>query len=134
MSANAAYNGAIDVDDGGGFDNVCGTDSIDPSFSVEQLETTEHCQTVGGRKRINGLLDATISISGYLDQSDAGQAALISAFLNKTSILVRWRPDGTNGWEFNANVSQFDPTAAVDGRADVSFTLELNDGVLTSVP
>lgn len=76
-------------------------------------------------KRIQGLKDATWSLSGFYDQADTnGQIAIRSAWLNDSDLYIQVLPDGTNGFKQKVKVSSFETSAAVDGAVEVSIDLE----------
>lgn len=85
-------------------------------------------------RRIQGLKDATYSLSGYYNGADtAGQGALRGSWLNDSPVFVQFLPDGTTGFQQEVKVSTFEVSAAVDGAQEVSIELEGN-GPITAVP
>lgn len=82
-------------------------------------------------RRIQGLKDATYSLSGYYDPTDtAGQVAIRSAWLNDTALHVQILPTGATGasagFKQEVKVSSFEVSASADGSAEVSIELEGN--------
>lgn len=81
-------------------------------------------------RRIQGLKDATYSLSGFYSADTAGgQAALRSSWLNDTPVFIRFLPDGTTGFQQEVKVSSYEVSAAVDGTIDVSIELEGNGAI-----
>lgn len=81
-------------------------------------------------KRLQGLKDASYSLSGYYNPTDTnGQAAIRSAYLNDTPLFVQFLPDGTTGFKQEVKVASFEVSAGVDGQVEVSIELEGSDAI-----
>jgi predicted secreted protein len=104
--------------------------------SMSQSGNNQDVSTFGSAwiRRIQGLKDATYSLSGFYNPSDAdGQAALRAAWLGDAPITVQFLPDGTTGFQQSVRVSTYEVSASVDGVQEVSIELE-GDGAISAVP
>jgi len=98
----------------------------------ENLDITEFGDSY--RQRIQGIKDASYSLSGFWDKDDTnGQVAIRAAWSGDTAIYIQFLVDGTNGWYQQCKVSQFNINAAVDGVVEISIDLE-GTGAITDVP
>jgi predicted secreted protein len=76
-------------------------------------------------RRILGLKDATYELSGFRNPSDTnGQEAILDAFLNDTTLHVKFLGDGASGFQQEVKVASFEESSAVDGTVEVSIELE----------
>jgi predicted secreted protein len=117
---------------GGTYNTVAGLN--DGSMSCEG--DNQDISTFGTNwiKRIQGLKDASYSLSGFYDPTDTnGQVRIFSAWLNDTALFVKFLADGTNGFKQEVKVSSFEMSSAVDGVVEVSIELEGTD-TITAVP
>ena len=104
--------------------------------SISQSGNNQDVSTFGSDwiRRIQGLKDASYSLSGYYDGADAsGQVALRSAWLNDSPVFVQFLPDGSTGFQQEVKVSTYEVSASVEGAQEVSIELEGN-GPITAVP
>lgn len=63
-------------------------------------------------RRIQGLKDASYSLSGFYNPTDAaGQTLLRTSWLNDTPLFVQSLPDGTTGFQQEVKVSTFEVSA-----------------------
>lgn len=95
--------------------------------SISQSGNNQDVSTFGSdwMVRIQGLRDASYSLSGYYDAADAaGQVAIRSAWLNDTPVFVQFLPDGSTGFQQEVKVSTYEVSASVDGAQEVSIELE----------
>lgn len=103
--------------------------------SMSQSGNNQDVSTFGSDwiKRIQGLKDATYSLSGFYNGGDTnGQKALRDAWLGDDPIFVQFLPDGTTGFKQAVKVSSYEVSASVDGVQEVSIELE-GDGPISSV-
>lgn len=103
--------------------------------SMSQSGNNQDVSTFGSQwiRRIQGLKDASYSLSGFYNAGDAdGQVALRSAWLTDSPLFVQFLPDGGNGFAQQVRVSTFEVSASVDGVQEVSIELE-GDGPITAV-
>lgn len=84
-------------------------------------------------KRIQGLKDASYSLSGFRSTGDnTGQEAVLDALLADTVLYVKFLGDGTAGFKQEVKVSSFEESSSVDGVVEVSIELE-GSGTITRV-
>ena len=111
-----------------GSTEICGINTATFDPVLDQLDITAFCND-GTRAFIGGLSGATITLSGDYVPADAGQAALVAAWKNKTLLTTTAQPkflvDGTNGFKGDAYVSAFSIGATVEGKVTSSYTLQL---------
>lgn len=107
----------------GAYNDVTGMKSISMNQSGENLDVTT--MTASYIARIQGLKDATYSLSGNWEPTDTnGQVAIRNAWLNDSELWVQILPDGSTGFKQQVRVSAFTIEIAVDGVASVSIELE----------
>lgn len=75
------------------------------------------------KRRILGLKDMPLVLSGNWVPGDTAQAAMKTAWGDGTSMYVQILPDGTNGFEIEYKVTDMEFPNEVDGKAQVTFTL-----------
>ena len=81
--------------------------------------------------RLQGLKDATYSLSGFYNPTDAnGQVAIRNAWLNDTPLFVQFLPNGTAGFRQEVRVSSYEVSASADGAQEVSIELEGNGAIV----
>lgn len=93
--------------------------------SLETVDTTSFGNN--NRTRIPSIKEANGSFTGSFDDADTAQAAIITAFENGTFVGLRLYV-GTAKY-FNvgsAIITGYNPTMAVDGKADIEYTFEAN--------
>lgn len=89
----------------------------------------------GWHKRLQGLKDASYSLSGFFMTTDAsGQTALRTAFVNGTDLFAQFMIDGTTGNMFKQQVfvNNYAVSASVDGTVDLSIGMEGHDSITIS--
>jgi len=80
--------------------------------------------------RIQGLMDAKITLAGNYDTADTlGQVALRTAFLAGTAITLVVLPNGTNGFSTSGFISKFTVSSDVAKENDLSIDFEGSGGV-----
>lgn len=104
---------------------VTGINSIEYSPSIEHLETTDFSDTTGAKKRITGLKDGTLSMSGDYE-TGTGPDLVRSSFESGADIWVRIAPNGTTGFKVPCKVKDWKLSLSVEGKAEVSFSLVFN--------
>jgi predicted secreted protein len=128
--ANAGYLVGISVsDDDTSYDAVGGANNCSQNMSAAMLEVTEYGDTA--MKRIAGLFDSPISISGHRKYADAGQAALVAAHIGRTPIWVKRLHNGTNGYKVQCLVANFNEAGGVGETA--TFDAQLQSTGLVAV-
>lgn len=81
-------------------------------------------------RRLQGLKDASYSLGGFYNPTDAdGQMAIRSAWADDTPLHVRFLPDGATGFQQEVKVSSFEVSASADGVVELSIDLEGHDAV-----
>lgn len=114
---------SVSTSETGNFSPV--SDLNDASMSMEG--DNQDISTFGSDyiKRLQGLKDASYSLSGFYDPTDTnGQVAIRSAFLDDSTLFVRFLPDGSTGFQQEVKVSSFEVSASADGVIEVSIDLE----------
>lgn len=109
-----------------------GIKSADFPLNVDMLDTTDFADGTF-RKKIQGLQNFNVTLSGDYEPADAGYIVVRDAFVAGTTVFVRILFDGTNGFESEFQVASISPSATVEGLATVSVSLE-STGALTVVP
>lgn len=129
--ANAAYLVDIEVSaDDSSYDVVGGANNCSQNLTRALLDVTAYGDTA--IKRIAGLFDTPVTISGHRDHADDGQAAIIAAWLAGTPIWVRRLHNGTNGYKVQCLVASFNQAGGVAETA--TFDAQLSStGVVAAV-
>ena len=99
--------------------NYCNNVSF--SHSLELLDTTEFLDN--NRDKIGGLFDATLTISGDYDGTDAGQAKLEDRSYDGNTIYIKYFMNGSQNFKAAYKVESFEISADVGGK--VTFTANL---------
>jgi len=93
--------------------------------SLETVDTTSFGNN--NRTRIPSIKDATGSFTGSFDDSDTAQSALITAFENGTFVGLRLYVGTAKYFNIgSAVITGYNPTMAVDGKADIEYAFESN--------
>lgn len=93
--------------------------------SLETVDTTSFGNN--NRTRIPSIKDATGSFTGSFDDADTAQSALITAFENGTFVGLRLYVGTAKYFNIgSAVITGYNPTMAVDGKADIEYTFESN--------
>jgi len=116
-----------------GTNDIAGINSITFDPVADQLDVTDF-DSACNREFIPGLRSATLTIAGDYEPTDTnGQAVLVAASLAGTLLTSTTKPvftvDGTNGFTADAYVSGFSLNTAVEGKATVTYTLQLTGAV-----
>jgi predicted secreted protein len=139
MAAIAGSDTTIQVNTGSGLVNLTGIDSITLNDGKELYDITQFNQADSNRRRLAGLDDFTIDLSGHLDDNGSGTDLAAAQKFIRTSkgtgvdipIQILW--DGTVGFSANVKCSAFNIDAPIDGRVGLSITLEGNSAI-TEIP
>lgn len=116
-------------------DEIDGINSVKYSPSVNLLDITDFKDTSGAKKKLAGLKDGTISLSGDFEPADAPQLLAMNS-LGSPSLWAscHFNPSGavgTKGFQVEVLVASFELGAEVDGK--VPFTCELQFNGLPNV-
>jgi len=116
-----------------GTNDVAGINSITFDPVLDQLDTTDF-DSNGNREFIPGLKSGTITLAGDYEPTDTnGQVVLVNAYSNSTLLTTTTKPaftvDGTNGFSADAYVSSFSVNPTVEGKATVTYTLQLTGAI-----
>jgi len=134
MASIAAHGAAVSVattDVNGGANLLGQLKEFTVKDSATVLDITDFADTSGYKKRMTGLRDVTISLSGDYSQADAPQA-LMRAVIGAT-LYVTVLPDGTNGFSYPCIVESYETKASVDGLVEISISL-LGNGARVAKP
>lgn len=104
-------------------DLIDGIKDFAPKDARTMLETTDFLDTSGAKTRIAGLLDASGTLSGDYEQSDAPQALLRTSYASGATVYITLLADGTNGFTYPMLVESYDVKASVDGIVEFSASL-----------
>lgn len=112
---------------------VAGINDVDSPFDADNIEVTVFGDDF--TKRIQGLKDASWSLSGFYEPTDTnGQVAIRTAWKNDTALYIEVSYDGgTTKFDQQVKVSGFNPSAGVDGAVEISIDLE-GTGDVTITP
>lgn len=106
------------------YSTVAEINDVDTPFEADNIDTT----TFGDSyiERIQGLKDASWSMSGFYDPTDTnGQVAIRSAWAGDTSLYAKVSYDGgSTTFKQQVKVASFGISASVDGAVEVSIDLE----------
>ncbi len=79
------------------------------------------------RLRIPSIKDATGSFTGSFADDDTAQSSIITAFENGTFVGLRLYVGTAKYFNIgSAVITGYNPTMAVDGKADIEYTFEAN--------
>lgn len=109
---------------------VGGANSCSQNLTRALLEVTEYGDTA--MKRIAGLFDTPMTVSGHRKYADAGQAALLTAFLAGTPVWMRRLHNGTNGFKVQCLVGSFNEGGGVGETATFDCQLQ-STGLVAAV-
>lgn len=100
--------------------------SLDGSMSP--VEVTNFGETWDSY--VPSVRNATGSFSGNREQSDAGQAALVNAFLGGSAMILRLYENSTKYWLVGtAYITGMSPTVGVKGKGEMSFNFQASGPV-----
>lgn len=103
---------------------VGGTKSVTANDSINMLDTSAFGDA-GLRRRIGGLRDGTLAISGDHEATDTGWGYILDGFLGDDDVYVQFVYDGSNGYEYECIVENLSLSASVDGLIETSATLHV---------
>ena len=124
MAAIVAHTASVSVaatDVNGGANLLGGLKDFSVKDSATMLEITDFADTSGAKKRLAGLKDVAISLSGDYSQADAPQVLLRA--VAGTTLYVTVLPDGTNGYSYPMIVSDYEVKGSVDGLVEISISM-----------
>ncbi len=75
--------------------------------------------------KILGLKSGTITLSGFKDAGDAGQAILDAALISGADVFVRLLFDAVAGFEIVCKVAGTDIAPAIDDVVPITYNLEI---------
>jgi len=104
------------------FTAIGGTKSVDLSDSTNMLDTTAF-NDGRLRRRLAGLRDESLSLSGQHEAVDVGWLHVLDALLGGSEVFVQFVYDGSNGFEFRCLVESVGISASVDGLVETTATL-----------
>jgi len=102
--------------------------SVSLNQGTEVLDATTFASVEGWRSRVLGINDWSISIEAIYTADDTALAAIRSALLNRTTLYVRYLPDGTNanGFQGQVRVENFNSSGDVSSLETLSISLQGN--------
>lgn len=111
-----------------GSDEVAGITSATLNQTADLLDVTDFKDTSGWKKRILGLLDGTIDLSGMAEFADAPQSLIRSSLLSGVSIWVQveFNPSGASlakGFQVECKVASANHASELEDKVsfDASF-------------
>jgi len=135
MAINKGWDGAILI----GSDEIAHINNWEIAFSGDALENTVFGDTVYDRSYQPGLRSHTVTFSGYTEDSDAAQDALLDEMRvtdEPTSVTVyclheRSSTIGKSGWYGTAVITGITVGTPVDGLSPISGTFQISGGLAT---
>ncbi len=115
----------------GSYGEITGINNADFGPLRELIEVTDFADTSGARKRLAGLKDLDLSLSGHYEVA-TGQDLLVAAWISGADVYMQFLPNGTAGFKSIFKIENFKVTAGVEGSVQVSFTCKGN-GAITVV-
>ena len=113
---------------------IGGIDSVQFGESRDQLDKTDFKNTEGARKRFLGLKDGSVSLSGYYDSADLGQAELRAGFTGGANDVVWFMVaftgtpgDGTE--HVKCTLEEYSRDFGVEDRVELSVSLQMSGAV-----
>ena len=132
MAATQGFNAVIEVSsDDVTYSNVGIANDASANLQAAMLDVTQFGDSA--IDRIAGLFDTPISFSGHYDNSDTGQALILTQFLARNSIYAQFKPDGTNGFKVECRVESYEFAATPDGTSTFSVSLQSISAPSTSL-
>lgn len=112
-------------------DEVDGIKSVGYAPTREMLDITDTKDTTGARKKLAGLKDGSVSLSGNSEHADVVQTLLRTSFDGGASIWANVvnNPTGgaaAKGYQVECLVESYNIEWQVDGTVDFSATLQFN--------
>jgi len=134
MAINKGWDGAILV----GTDEISHINNWEISFSGDALENTAFGDTVYDRSYQPGLRSHTVTFSGYCEDTDVAQDALLDEMrvtdepTAVTVVCLHERETSQKaGWTGSAVITGLTVGAPVDGLSPISGTLQVSGGLST---
>lgn len=129
MAAQAGIDSTIEAstDDGSGdaYEDIGGADTV--SFPRSRVELDATSFSDDAFKRIVGIKDTSMTISGKYDNSDTGQSKLDAALESGDDLYLQFKPDGTNGYKAAFKIQSFDISTSHDGVVEFTCNAVGND-------
>jgi len=102
--------------------------SVSLNLGSDVLDATTFASTSGWRSRVLGINDWSISIEATYAVSNTALTAIRSALLNRTTLYVRYLPDGTNtnGFQGQVRVESFNSSGDVSSLETLSISMQGN--------
>lgn len=123
MAASAGFNATIEVSvDDSTYNDIGIANTVSGNLQAAMLEITSFGD--GAIKRIAGLFDTPVTVSGHYDDGDTGQAAIRSALTGRTQLYVRYLPDGTNGFKVLCLVESYEFGSGVSDTNTFSVSFQ----------
>lgn len=121
----AGYNVVVSVATGASatYTAFDGISDLSVSDSSDLLEITDFTDS-RLRRRIAGMRDISISLSGDVETASVAYTNARAVYEAGNPLIVRILPDGTNGLAFSMLISSFERSATVDGKVELSLSLE----------
>lgn len=121
----AGYNVVVSVATGASatYTAFDGISDLSISDSSDLLEITDFTDS-RLRRRIAGMRDISISLSGDVETTAVAYTNARAVYEAGNPLVVRILPDGTNGLAFSMLISSFERSATVDGKVELSLSLE----------
>lgn len=134
-NAKSAFGTLLKIGDGGGTEQFTAIAEVanisGPGISLDTVDVTHHGSAGGFKEYVGGLLDGG-EIKAELnyiptDATHNATAGLLKDLKNKTKRNFQLVfPDGSSTtWSFAAFVTNFEPTAPVDGKLGASVTFKI---------
>jgi predicted secreted protein len=125
MAENAGKDVIVGVStDGGSPTTVDGMNSVSLGRPTDMHDITHFNE--GVRKRLAGLKDFTVQLSGNADYSDTGQNLIRTQEASDGDCYIHIAWDGSTYYEGQGLVSDISESASPDGTVETSFTIEGN--------
>lgn len=135
MAETIARTGQVGISttgSGGTYNAIAGVTSTSLAVAHDEIDATDF-DSAGYKAREYGESSYTVNVTANLDEADVAQAALLSAFYNKTKFHVRYRPNVGSGslqYVFQAVITSFDVALDRNAMAVATMTL-VSDGSIT---
>lgn len=123
MAASAGFNATIEVSvDDSTYNDIGIANTVSGNLQAAMLEITSFGD--GAIKRIAGLFDYPVTVSGHYDDGDTGQTAIRSALVGRSQLYVRYLPDGTNGFKVLCLVENHEMASGVSDTNTFSVSFQ----------
>lgn len=90
-------------------------------LDVTDFKDTEECM-----RRLAGLKDSTVTVSGDFEPADAPQLLIRTSCDNGSDIWATFLPNGTAGYKVQMLVESYNVDSQKDGKAEFSATFQGN--------